>query len=61
MLAFAPKLPCSCGGVIQKMTWGQHVIFNLFFTLLALVGIWLARKRKDETSTESQITEVVFT
>ena len=35
MLNYQNKLPCSCGGVIQKMTWKQHLIFNLSFILLS--------------------------
>lgn len=31
MVSFAQHLPCSCGGVISKMTWKQHIFFNLFF------------------------------
>lgn len=53
MLAFTPKLPCSCGGVLQQMTWSQHLVFNVFFTGLAFAGVWLCRhpakpKLKDE-------------
>ncbi len=33
------KLPCSCGGVISKLSWQQHIVFNLFFILISLVGI----------------------
>jgi hypothetical protein len=32
-------LPCSCGGVIKKLSWGQHFWFNLFFIILTLIGI----------------------
>jgi uncharacterized membrane protein YphA (DoxX/SURF4 family) len=35
------KLPCSCGGVLRQMNWRQHLIFNLFFLVLALIGIIL--------------------
>lgn len=45
MLAFTPDRPCSCGGVLQSMTWNQHLIFNIFFTLLAALGIWLYKKK----------------
>ncbi len=38
MLVFTPDLPCSCGGIISEMTWPQHLIFNIFFTLLAFAG-----------------------
>ena len=31
-------LPCSCGGVIQYMSWRQHIFFNLFFIALSLAG-----------------------
>ncbi len=31
--------PCTCGGIIEKMSWNQHVIFNTVFTLLALLAI----------------------
>src|SRR5450432_3620534 len=42
---FFSYIPCSCGGVIRKLTWGQHMVFNLFFVGLALTGIVLQRKR----------------
>jgi hypothetical protein len=38
MMAFSPELPCSCGGVIQQMTWTQHLIFNVLFTGLAFLA-----------------------
>lgn len=39
MLLFATKLPCSCAGVLEHMTWKQHIAFNIFFLLLTLFGI----------------------
>lgn len=39
MIAFTPHLPCSCGGVIKQMSWKQHLLFNIFFTALAFIGI----------------------
>jgi len=32
------RLPCSCGGVLEYMSWQAHFIFNLFFTAVALTG-----------------------
>jgi putative oxidoreductase len=61
MMAFVPDLPCSCGGVISKMTWTQHLLFNIFFTLLALTGIFLERKRIKPRHPELEGTSVVFT
>jgi len=36
---FSQFIPCSCGGILQHMSWSQHFIFNIFFVLLALIGI----------------------
>jgi putative oxidoreductase len=47
MLTFIPKLPCSCGGVIQQMNWTQHLIFNIFFFLLSILG-WKIKRAFDK-------------
>jgi len=41
---FADSIPCSCGGVIASLSWSQHLIFNIGFTLLAIFGILLMQK-----------------
>lgn len=46
MIAFTPHLPCNCGGVIKLLTWPQHILFNLFFIFLSLIGIVLYRRAK---------------
>ena len=38
MLLFSPDLPCSCGGVIKQMSWSQHLIFNIIFFFLSIIG-----------------------
>lgn len=44
LLAHKTDLPCTCGGVLKTMSWPQHLVFNLFFTLLAGLGIYLYNK-----------------
>jgi hypothetical protein len=39
ILTSKDHIPCNCGGVIEKMTWKQHFLFNLVFIILANVGI----------------------
>src|SRR5690606_2794845 len=42
------NIPCSCGGVLNQLGWKEHLVFNLFFTLLAGMGIYLMKsQRKD--------------
>jgi len=43
LLHFFSYVPCSCGGVIQKLTWPQHLVFNIVFTGLAVMGYLIAR------------------
>jgi len=43
MVLFVPTLPCSCGGGISQLNWQQHLAFNIFFTILSVVGIRLCK------------------
>lgn len=45
MIVYAPALPCSCGGVIARMSWMQHVWFNLFFMGLSATGFLLLKHK----------------
>lgn len=36
---FSDFVPCSCGGVIENLTWSQHLVFNLFFVGLGIIGV----------------------
>lgn len=52
MLIFSPYIPCSCGGILSKMGWTEHLIFNIAFTLLAVLGVFLnIRQTKETTAT----------
>lgn len=46
ILLSGEHLTCSCGGVISALSWKQHLIFNLFFMALSVVGILLWQKKK---------------
>jgi len=37
--SFSPYVPCSCGGILQKMNWNQHLAFNLIFVALSVLSI----------------------
>lgn len=39
------RIPCSCGGILSNMSYGTHLIFNLFFVALALLGIIMVKRR----------------
>ncbi|SDK10447.1 Methylamine utilisation protein MauE [Pedobacter sp. ok626] len=41
ILNFTDTIPCSCGGVLEKLGWTEHLIFNIGFVVLAFLGILL--------------------
>ena len=41
ILNFSSFIPCSCGGILEKLGWGQHLIFNIVFVCLAILAIRL--------------------
>ncbi len=46
ILNYSDFVPCSCGGIIEKMNWTEHMIFNIAFVILALFAIVLSEKEK---------------
>lgn len=44
ILQFSEHIPCSCGGVLQRLGWTEHLIFNIAFVLLSVIGIVLHSK-----------------
>ena len=60
MIYFTPDRPCSCGGVLKQMTWKQHLVFNIGFTLLALAGLWLQRKQSGGTTDKTEMQQAAF-
>ncbi|WP_084192003.1 MauE/DoxX family redox-associated membrane protein [Mucilaginibacter lappiensis] len=46
-LLLEKKLPCHCGGVIEKLSWTQHLWFNLAFILLAIIAVWLFKSKQN--------------
>ncbi|QQX76467.1 MULTISPECIES: MauE/DoxX family redox-associated membrane protein [Aequorivita] len=41
ILNYSDFIPCSCGGVLENLSWTQHLIFNVVFIAMAAVAIFL--------------------
>jgi len=41
------NIPCSCGGVLKQLGWRNHLIFNIFFLVLGIMGIHLSKRKED--------------
>jgi hypothetical protein len=35
------NLPCSCGGILEKMSWHQHLYFNIGCVVLSIITLGL--------------------
>jgi putative oxidoreductase len=46
LLDFFSRIPCSCGGVIKSLDWKTHLVFNLFFLLLSILGIFIINRER---------------
>lgn len=44
VLHFSSFVPCSCGGILEKMSWNTHLVFNAVFVVLAVLAlVWQAQ------------------
>ena len=51
ILNFSDHIPCSCGGILEKLGWTEHLIFNLVFSLFGSLGIILTNSYTNSEST----------
>jgi hypothetical protein len=55
ILNFSYYVPCSCGGILQGMSWRTHIFFNLGFIVLSVIGIVLQYALRNEVNNNSTI------
>jgi hypothetical protein len=47
---FSEYVPCSCGGVLERLSWNEHLVFNLVFVALGAVAILYYPKEEPKPS-----------
>jgi len=45
MMIFAPSLPCTCGGIISKLNWKEHLLLNGSLIFLLITSVLLMRSK----------------
>ncbi|MFN8271953.1 MAG: hypothetical protein U0U33_16925 [Chitinophagaceae bacterium] len=55
MILYTPDLPCSCGGVIQSLTWTQHIFFNCGFIMVTLVAVLMSKHNEHTKKNTKEI------
>jgi uncharacterized membrane protein YphA (DoxX/SURF4 family) len=51
---YSPHVPCSCGGVLERLNWTEHLAFNVGFILLAIIAIVLHDAVHENSLTEAE-------
>ena len=49
ILNYSSFIPCSCGGILEKLGWKEHLIFNIAFTILAAIASLFIATNKSKT------------
>lgn len=49
ILNYSAFIPCSCGGILEKMTWSEHLLFNVVLIVFAAIGVILFPSNKPLT------------
>jgi uncharacterized membrane protein YphA (DoxX/SURF4 family) len=44
LLTTSTELPCSCGGIIEELSWQGHLIFNGSMIFVSFLGIRMQKK-----------------
>ncbi|WP_407532449.1 MauE/DoxX family redox-associated membrane protein [Elizabethkingia miricola] len=44
LIRTSKNLPCSCGGILEKMSWNQHLYFNIVCVILSVIALGLNLK-----------------
>lgn len=52
ILNFSDYIPCSCGGVLEKMGWTEHIVFNLIFIVIAAIGLFYLERYRTTLKTD---------
>lgn len=58
LMMFWTHLPCSCGGIIEMLSWKQHLILNIFLLLLSTTGYYVCKMpefRMDKLNSHSDV------
>ncbi|WP_188832107.1 MauE/DoxX family redox-associated membrane protein [Mucilaginibacter rubeus] len=46
ILHFFPRVPCSCGGILEKMGWKVHFFFNVGCLILNITSLLTEKERR---------------
>ncbi|MDM1501242.1 hypothetical protein HX071_03375 [Myroides marinus] len=54
ILNYSDFIPCSCGGILEKMGWTEHLWFNIIVCILGLLTIYFQENDKENNKTNKK-------
>ncbi|MDM1381921.1 hypothetical protein HX024_04320 [Myroides marinus] len=54
ILNYSDFIPCSCGGILEKMGWREHLWFNIIVCILGLLAIYFQENDKENNKTNKK-------
>jgi hypothetical protein len=55
LVSLYEKVPCACGGILGKLGYTEHIIFNLFFLTISGISLYLHDSKSNTTHQENYI------
>jgi len=49
LMHYSYYTPCLCSAAIESLTWGQHLVFNAVFLVLAIAGVIIKENQLTKT------------
>lgn len=60
ILNYSESVPCSCGGILEKMGWRTHLIFNIVTVILASCAIIIDAGEQRKNVVKSLIVQLIL-
>ncbi|WP_412468739.1 MauE/DoxX family redox-associated membrane protein [Pedobacter sp. KLB.chiD] len=61
IINYSDFVPCSCGGILEKMGWTTHLIFNLVCVVAAAAAIIMLKRKRETNLIGTYATMVIIT
>ncbi|MBT2559832.1 DoxX family protein [Pedobacter sp. ISL-68] len=60
ILNYSDFVPCSCGGILEKLGWTEHLIFNIVCILIAFAGIYILQQQNKRELYKTIVTSITI-
>lgn len=60
ILNYSLYVPCSCGGILERMGWKEHLVFNIIFSIIGIIAIYLSINKSSKLSRKNIALKLVL-